>query len=198
MKRLLLFIILVFDVLALRGQSAQHYLVFTFNRRYECEGFKHGTADHVWIIPYDSCKDGICEKDMKPLFMTDFQLYCLHDSTNYDSCIGEYPIIEYSRRDPIVWQLYKSRRLVQKKKIKTFHLKSKDVLQIYCVPIIAKCSTHEYGYNHIQIVTINDEPQIWDNFWSNLDRDLSRKILLHDFSGFDYIVSMKLPNVEKR
>lgn len=177
-----------------RGQSEQHYLVFTFNRTYECEGYKHGTADHVWIIPYDSCIDGISENDMKPLFVDKFQLECLNDTTNFDSGIGEYPIVEYSRKDSTAWLLYKKRKSVQKQILKTLYPKSKDVLRIYCVPIIAKCSTHGFGYDNIYVVTINENPKIWDGFWSGQDSDLQRKILQHDFSSFDYLVSLKSPD----
>ena len=194
MKRLFFLCVLLFYTLGVKGQSEQHYLVFTFNRTYECEGYKHGTADYVWIIPYDSCRDGICENDMKPLFVDEFQMECLNDSTNYYSGIGEYPIVEYSRKDSIPWKLYKNRKSVQKQILRTSYPKSKDVLLIYCVPIIAKCSTHEFGYNCISVVTINDEPQIWEDFWNEQGSNLSRKILQHDFSGFDYLVSVKSPN----
>lgn len=194
MKRFLLFIVLFFNALGVKGQSEQQYLVFTFNRTYECEGYQHGTADHVWIIPFDSCIDGIRENDMKPLFVDEFQLECLNDTTNYDSGIGEYPIVEYSRKDSIAWLLYKNRKSVQKRIIKTSYPRSKDVLHIYCVPIIAKCSTHEFGYERIPVVTIDEMPEIWDNFWNGRDSNLQRKILQHDFSDFEYIVSLKSPD----
>lgn len=193
MKKITLIIVLVLDGLVAHCQTEHHYLVFTFNRKYECEKHIHGTGDHVWIIPFDSCRDGICEKEMKPLFVDDFQLECLNDSTLCKSGVGEYPIVEYSRQDPTAWKLYKNRRMVQKQIVKSSSPRTKDAQYIYCVPIIAKCSPHAFGYNNVSVVTIDCEPQIWTGFWKKQDRALVRRILQHDFSGFDYVVSIKTP-----
>lgn len=190
MKRLFIIIVFVCNALVVKSQPAQKYLVFTFNRKYVCNGYKHGTGDHVWIIPFDSCRDGFCEKDMKPLFVDEFQIESLNDSTNFKSGIGEYPIVEYSRRDSIAWLLYKNRRLVQQQINKTSYPKSKDIVRIYCVPIMATCISHEYGYTHVPIVTIDGCPQIWTDFWEGIDNAQKRRIFQHDFSEFDYMVAL--------
>lgn len=194
MNRLIsiLFFLLVSSVAV--GQTAeQRYLVFTFNRTYQIQGYKHGTGDHVWIIPVDSCKDGDFEKKMKPLFFDASNLECLEDSIISNQSFGEFPIANYPKSDTIAWNLFKNRRLIQTRTLKYNYPKSTDILTIYCVPIIARCVLRPFGFDRNEIVTFDGSPTIWTDFWETTDKDMERVILHHDFSTFDFRISLSKP-----
>ncbi|MBR4839461.1 MAG: hypothetical protein IK005_03165 [Paludibacteraceae bacterium] len=191
MKQLLLITYLSLFTSIAMGQTEEHYLVFFFNRVYQTHNFQHGTADHVWIVPFDSCGNNNFEKDMKPLFVDSFHLYCLNDPDIDNESIVEFPIAKYSKEDPIAWRLYKNRKMIQTKTIKKYtRPKSKDVLKIFCVPIIAKCNTRKIGFYKTSIVTIEGEPVIWTDFWKEQNNETKRSALRHDFSNFDFLVTL--------
>lgn len=192
MKRLLLLLIISQVYVVLFGQSEQKYLVFTFDRRYYAEkqkGFM-GSADNLWIVPFDSCKNRLDEDDMNPLFITDDLLYELEDTNWSEIGTGNFFVVEYPKTDSTAWLLYKNRKKIQERTIKYAHIKSRDVLTIYFVPIIAKCQPHLFGYYKNLVVTIDSTPTIWTDFWKE-DDHLLHSLLCHDFSGFDYIVSLE-------
>ena len=192
MKRLLLLLIILQVYIVLFGQTEQKYLVFTFDRRYYVEkqrGFM-GSGDNIWIVPFDSCKTRLDENDMNPLFVTEDLLFDLEDTTLSEQGFGNFFVVEYPQTDSTAWLLYKNRTKIQERTIKYAHIKSRDVLTIYFVPIIAKCRTHPFGYYKNTVVTIDDTPTIWSDFWKE-DKHLLRSLLCHDFSDFDYIVSLK-------
>lgn len=189
MKRLLLFLLSLQFFAASLGQDEQKYLVFTFNRKYQIKGERwyDGSCDNVWIVPFDSCKNGLSEENMKPLFITESMLMFLTDSING---VGRYFVSDYDEKDTTAWTLYKNRRIIQERTIEYTYLNSKDVLTIYFVPIVAKCQTHLFGYFRKPVITIDGTPKIWKGFWKEKDMVL-RSLLCHDFSDFNYVVTAK-------
>ena len=88
---------------ALFGQAEHKYLIFTFDHRYKIEkqrGF-FGSADHIWIVPFDSCKMGICEDKMNPLFVTEELLEDLNDPMYSDSGVGNFFVDKYLKQDTV-------------------------------------------------------------------------------------------------
>lgn len=191
MKRFLLLLIMSHAFTVLFGQAEHKYLIFTFDHRYKIEKLRgfFGSADHIWIVPFDSCKTGICEDKMNPLFVTEELLDDLDDPMYSDSGVGNFFVDKYVKQDTVAWLLYKNRKKIQERTIEYAHIKSKDVLTIYFVPIIAKCQTHQFGYYKNTIITIDGTPSIWSDFWKE-EKDFVNSLLCHDFSDFDYIVSL--------
>jgi len=185
--RIILFLFGVFSALFAVGQTEKCYLVLTFNRIYQIDGYVHGTGDHVWIIPYDGSCDIICIDEMKPLFFEDYQINSLKDSITCEQSFGEFPVNEYSKQNQTAWILFKNRKEIQTHSIKYSHPKSKDILHIYCVPIIAKCSPQIKG--KFNVMTFDSPPQLWNEFWERTPEN--SKILHYDFSKFEYLVTLK-------
>lgn len=187
--RILLLALVFFNTFHVVGQSEKYYLVFTFNKIYEIDGYKHGTGDHVWIIPYDNCRETFCEDDLKPLFFDEYQIISLEDSITCNQTFGEFPIADYSKQDPIAWTLFKNRREIQQYVFRYSYPKSKGVLKIFCVPIIANCRSQIKG--NFNVMTFETPPQVWTDFWRNQSSAEVRRVLHHNFSNFNYIVTLE-------
>lgn len=190
MKRTIFLLLVAVAALSVTAQSDNHYLVFTFNDVYEIDGYKHGTADHLWIVPYDSCRNGSFETAMRPLFVDSSQLEFMKDSVTSIQSFGQFPVIKYSKSDYAAWILYKNRKVIQIRTLSYSFPKSNDVLTVYCVPIIAECSEHPFGYYRAPVVTIDDRLEIWSEFWDICDSESAMAFLHHDFSEFNFVFSL--------
>lgn len=161
-------------------QNSQKYLVFTFNSTYQVGDYTHGTGDNVWIVPYDSCRNGLCEIWMRPLSVTDYLLESLADSVTCNQNFGYFPTDEYSS-NANARKLFKNRKRIQLRITKYTYQKAKEELSIYMVPIVAKCSSHRFGYFRRNVITIDGELEIWNDFWDK-DKSELRPILNWNFS----------------
>lgn len=151
----------------------------------------HGTGDNVWIVSYDYCKNELPENLMMPLFAEDALIRCVNDSIENAQSFGYFPTTDYTNNQNAK-KLLKNRRLIQLRTANFAFDKSKEILNVYFVPIIAKCDMHEFGINHDMVMTIDGELEIWTDFWDIVDRKIVRRIVNHDFSKFDYRVSIDL------
>lgn len=179
MKRLV-FVLTVLSIITFSYcQTREKYLVFTFISTFHIQDYIHGTGENLWIISYDSCKTGIKEKDLKPLFVDDFQIEALAEPDFY---LGYFTVDDYSNAP----ELLECRKVIQKRITNFTYKNAVEKLTIYLVPIIAKCSSHPFGYYQTPVVTIDSDLEIWNDFWDKTENEVLRYILMHDFSKFNF------------
>ncbi len=171
-------------------QNSRKYLVFTFNSVYQIGDYKHGTGDNLWIIPYDSCLTEMSEKMLSPLFADNDLIDSLSDSITNNQSFGYFPTTNYESNSTAL-KLLNNRRKIQRRTTKFFFKNSKEQLDIYLVPIIAECSSYEFGFYRMRILIINGDIEIWKDFWDKTDDQTLQLILNYDFSKFDYRVAIK-------
>lgn len=181
MKRYFLILFLaVASSIATFAQNEQVYLVFIFNRCTQMNeknvASQISTGDNFWIIPYSKCQHPYLPpevSDLKPLLVANAHFDFLKNPNAYLKANNE-PVLPKcsSENEPLAMTLIKNRRVVQTITRSNYTQNhQKEILYIYLVPIIAKCSTHTVeGYNHETIVTIDSEPVIWTEFWEKLTR----------------------------
>lgn len=199
MKRyfLILFLTIV-NAVAVFGEGRQRYLVFIFDNRYYMDGEKlsHGLGYFLWIIPYDACKDSICENDMLPLLVDgDDDIVFDHDFYDIYGIGRITSFFSPSKKTPIANKFFKKRKLIQSLQTDFFTLpRSKEIIRIYCIPIIAKCRAAQGGFFKTTFIVFDNEPIIWNDFWKELDSKPFNHLLHHNFINFDYVVAFDLKN----
>ncbi|MBR6287174.1 MAG: hypothetical protein IKR18_09365 [Bacteroidaceae bacterium] len=198
MKRLFVFLLLLHGMFVF-CQTSQKYIILTFNEKFQIRKYVHVTGDYLWIVPFDSCKNGLNVNAMRPLFANKDQLCILNDSTANNTAIGQFPIgeWEYNKSDMNLWKLYKNRRLVQKEETDYNYPKARKTFSVYITPIVGKCATRLFSYYKKEVITLDEKIDLWPEFWTTSDDKLLRSITHYNFKDFKFIVDVSPIELKK-
>lgn len=184
MRNICLSILLVLSIVSCFGQNSNNYLVVFAHCQY---GTKRHFCEYSWIIPADSCRNGIDPQKLNPLFFTENNREALLMPDFHSLRIGTFPNA-YEKDDFIAWPIYKKRRKVYQSTQQNFVSNTESLTTIYITPIRAKVRIEEMGLYKKEIVVIDSQCDIWSEFW-RFPTSTLQQILSVDFDKMDYTIS---------
>lgn len=186
MKRILFICLYVF-CLSAYCQEQKEYIVYIFSKTWDMKLSKISKGPYMWIIPYDSCRNEMNVKDLKPFFATEEMKESLE--WEKDNGFGEISTDLWDKTDSVACFFRKNKRLIQRTKTKSYFHNYNITLSVELVPIKAICRNDLLGFHKKEIVVLDDSLQLWSEFWKE-DEYIYRKLISEDYLSFDFIVRL--------